>query len=62
MRLLALLCSMMMHGDGQSRDVAFESEEEISRKLVRYEQLFQNRYTEADEGYRLCLHNSDKSG
>ena len=53
---------MMMHGDGQSRDVAFESEEEISRKLVRYEQLFQNRYTEADEGYRLCLHNSDKLG
>ena len=43
-----------------SVDVAFESAEEISRKLSRYEQLFKSRYTEADAGYRRCVANAEK--
>ena len=43
-----------------SVDVAFESAEEISRKLSRYEQLFKSKYTEADAGYRRCVANAEK--
>ena len=41
-------------------EVAFETAEEISANLARYEEQFRNRYTEADEGYRQCLHNTEK--
>ena len=33
-------------------DVPFESVQEITLKLARYEELFKYRYTEKDEGYR----------
>ena len=41
-------------------EVAFQTAEEISAKLARYEEQFRNRYTEAYEGYRQCLHNAEK--
>ena len=44
-----------------SVDVAFESGEEIARKLARYDKLFKNRYTDADAGYKRCVANADKS-
>ena len=45
---------------GMSVEVAFETPEQISEKLARYERLFQDRYTDRDEGYLLCLQQASK--
>ena len=41
-------------------EVAFESPDQISQRLCRYQDQFQYRYTERDEGYRQCLQNASR--
>ena len=43
-----------------SVDVPFETAEQISAKLALFEELFQYRYSERDEGYRQCLQNASR--
>ena len=35
-------------------DIPFESVQEITLKLARYEELLKYHYTEKDEGYKDC--------
>ena len=52
LRLLMLLLRFDSMTLSMAVDVPFESVQEITLKLARYEELFKYRYTEKDEGYR----------
>lgn len=41
-------------------DVRFETDEEIQRKLADYETRFINRFTEKDDGYRICVQKASR--
>ena len=43
-------------------DIPFESPQEIRDKLIRYEELFKDRYTENDEWYSKTLQLGPRCG